>query len=104
MAGSTAAGILNSGNTEAWQRQLERDRQDASALRRSFGLVGETYATLGPAELEAKLVEIHGVRDSVERLSAKYREAMAADAATRDRIRSDTRWAVELRAKTDRQS
>jgi hypothetical protein len=61
---------------ELWDAEGEADRSIVETLVAHLPGHDERFFRLSEAELEAKLVEMHGISVEVSRLNAKYRNAL----------------------------
>lgn len=87
---AAALGTGRTGGMEVFKEQLARDRTAIRSLAAEFQPLKD-YATLTHAQLEARLVVIHRLKQAAARYADTYAAAIAKDDKDREHIRSQHR-------------
>ena len=88
---SSAIGMLKSGNTVKWKKELEADQATANTIEKYLPSENSNYDTLDPKSIEEKLIETYKIHQKITILSQKYREAMKWDDEQRRNIQENMR-------------
>jgi len=83
---AAAVGIYKSGATEKWIAECDADIVKVKVLLEKLPNPQDQYFDLSPTALETKLVEIHGLKETVSRYHKSYDESIATDDKDRARI------------------
>lgn len=83
---AAAAGMYKSGATEKWVAECDDDISKVTALIQTLPNPVDQHLDLSPAALETKLVEVHGLQETVSRFHKKYEDSIAVDNKDRAQI------------------
>jgi|APLak6261670063_1056076.scaffolds.fasta_scaffold01439_2 hypothetical protein len=81
-----ATGMYKSGATEKWVAECDTDVEKIKALLGALPNPEDQHLDLPPTDLETKLVEAHGLKDTVSRFRKKYDDSIATDDKDREQI------------------
>lgn len=88
---ASATGMFFSGAMKKWQGQWDQDEESIKTLSSEVPGVDVDYVSLGPKELETKIVALHRTQGSINTLTKRYEDGLQSDEAQRNRIREDHR-------------
>lgn len=91
MAVASATGMLRSGAMTMWEAQWEADRKSIEPVQAGVKELNIDHAESTPIELEAKLVEAHGLQSAISRLKESCASCLAEDDRQRNHLREDLR-------------
>lgn len=76
---------------ENWEKQWDQDKERIQELSSEVAGPDVDYVSLGPKELETKIVALHRTQGSINTLTKRYEDGLQSDEAQRNRIREDHR-------------
>lgn len=83
---AAATGSYKSGATEKWVAECDADISKVTALIQTLPNPVDQHLDLSPASLETKLVEVHGLQETVSRFRKRYEDSIAVDGNDRAQI------------------
>jgi hypothetical protein len=94
---SSAKGSLGSGAIEVWKGHVTADQTTVRQLSHQLPKSVDDYRTLTHAQLEDKLVEVHNVTRTANKIADKYRASLADDDKDRDWLRDAVQRRISSR-------